>query len=121
MLVSTPSRHCLTQIIVFRIYRRLLHVIASSVLAHALTRKTGKLNFENIWQIFPPNELGLTKFFGVDTVCRVVRYRHRPETRTCPAAWTIDLEYVDWNGEASGPWRARCASTPMRTTGAATL
>lgn len=77
-------------------------VIASSVLSHALTKKTGKVNFENIWQIFPPNELVITKFFGVDTICRVVRYRYRPETRTCPAAWTIDIEYVDWNGETSG-------------------
>ncbi|KAK6852737.1 hypothetical protein PG990_010388 [Apiospora arundinis] len=77
-------------------------VIASSVLSHALTKKTGKVNFDNIWQIFPPNELVITKFFGVDTICRVVKYRHIPETNTCPAAWLIDIEYVDWNGEASG-------------------
>ena len=77
-------------------------VIASSVLSHALTKKTGKVNFSNIWQIFPPNELVMTRFFGVDVICRVVKYRFIPETRTCPAAWVIDIEYVDWNGEGSG-------------------
>ncbi|KAK7957074.1 uncharacterized protein PG986_006296 [Apiospora aurea] len=64
-------------------------VIASSVLSHALTKKTGKVNFENIWQIFPRTSW-------------VVKYRYRPEFGSCPAAWTIDIEYVDWNGEASG-------------------
>ncbi|ORY58234.1 uncharacterized protein BCR38DRAFT_461014 [Pseudomassariella vexata] len=78
-------------------------IVASSVVSLAKTRKTGKVNFDNVWQIFPPSSLVVTKFFGVDAVCRVLKYRKRPEDRCGnPAAWVIDMEYVDWNGENCG-------------------
>ncbi|KAK8079549.1 hypothetical protein PG997_007367 [Apiospora hydei] len=72
-------------------------VIASSVLSHALTKKTGKVNFENIWQIFPRTSWSLPNFSASTPSAG-----YRPEIGSCPAAWTIDIEYVDWNGEASG-------------------
>jgi hypothetical protein len=77
-------------------------IIASSVLSLAQTEATGKVSFENIWQIFPPSSIVKTKFYGVDTVCRVVKYKKREADRCNPAGWVIDMEYVDWNGETSG-------------------
>ncbi|KAH9883598.1 P-loop containing nucleoside triphosphate hydrolase protein [Xylariomycetidae sp. FL2044] len=78
-------------------------ILASSVISLALTRKTGKVNFDNVWQIFPPSSLVQTKFFGVDAVCRVIKYKKREADRCGnPPGWVIDMEYVDWNGEYSG-------------------
>ncbi|KAH8597790.1 hypothetical protein B0O99DRAFT_592342 [Bisporella sp. PMI_857] len=77
-------------------------IIASSVLSLAQTKKTGKVSFQNVWQIFPPSALVSTKFFGVETICRVLKYKKRPEDRCNPEGWVIDLEYVDWNGENTG-------------------
>ncbi|RYP51901.1 hypothetical protein DL768_002869 [Monosporascus sp. mg162] len=77
-------------------------LLASSVLSLAQTKKTGKVNFQNTWQIFPPSSLVMTKFYGVDTICRVLKYKKRPEDRCNPEGWVIDMEFVDWNGENSG-------------------
>jgi hypothetical protein len=76
-------------------------IIASSVSSLAQTKKTGKLEFKNAWQVFPPNSLVMTKFFGTDVVCRVVKYRFE-DSCPPPPRWVVDLEYVDWNGETSG-------------------
>ncbi|KAH8892780.1 P-loop containing nucleoside triphosphate hydrolase protein [Thozetella sp. PMI_491] len=77
-------------------------IVASSVVSLALTRETGKVSFENLWQIFPPSSIVMTKFFGIDTLCRVLKYKKRPEDRCNPEGWVIDMEYVDWNGEHCG-------------------
>lgn len=77
-------------------------ILATSIISLAQTKKTGKVNFQNIWQIFPPRSLVMTKFYGVDTICRVIKYKHRPADRCNPEGWVIDMEYVDWNGENSG-------------------
>jgi hypothetical protein len=77
-------------------------IVASSVLSLAQTKTTGKVNFENVWQIFPPSSIVKTKFYGVDVVCRVVKYKRKPRTNCNPEGWTIDMEFVDWNGEKSG-------------------
>lgn len=77
-------------------------IVASSVLSLAQTKMTGKVSFQNVWQIFPPSSIVKTKFYGVDTVCRVVKYQKKPRTNCNPEGWTIDMEFVDWNGEKSG-------------------
>lgn len=77
-------------------------IVASSVISLTQTRKTGKVNFDNVWQVFSPSSLVMTKFFGVDTVCRVLKYTKKEEDPCSPEGWIIDMEYVDWNGECSG-------------------
>ncbi|KAI9172657.1 ATPase family AAA domain-containing protein [Paramyrothecium foliicola] len=77
-------------------------IVAPSVLSLAQTKQTGKVSFENVWQIFPPSSIVKTKFYGVEAICRVVKYRKRNKDRCNPAGWVIDMEYVDWNGETSG-------------------
>ncbi|KAI1082911.1 P-loop containing nucleoside triphosphate hydrolase protein [Whalleya microplaca] len=79
-------------------------VLDSSVVSLAKTRATGKVKFEDVWQIFPPRSLVQTKFYGVDTICRVVKYKEREGNRRegIIGAWIIDMEYIDWNGESSG-------------------
>ncbi|KAG9234677.1 P-loop containing nucleoside triphosphate hydrolase protein [Amylocarpus encephaloides] len=77
-------------------------IIASSIISLNATKKTGKVSFANVWQIFPPSAFVLTKFFGVDAICRVLKYKKREADRHNPRGWVIDMEYVDWNGENSG-------------------
>jgi hypothetical protein len=77
-------------------------IVAPSVLSLAQTRRTGKVSFQNVWQIFPPSSIVKTKFYGVETICRVVKYKKREKDRCHPEGWVIDMEYVDWNGEKSG-------------------
>ncbi|KAI0132615.1 hypothetical protein BJ170DRAFT_255061 [Xylariales sp. AK1849] len=77
-------------------------IVASSVVSLAQTKKTGKVNFDSVWQIFPPGSLVMTKFFGVETICRVLKYKKRDADRCNPEGWLVDMEYVDWNGEKGG-------------------
>lgn len=73
-------------------------ILAQSVEDLASTRDTGKVHYDMMWQIFPPGETVLTKFWGIDTACRVVKY-HKSVSR---ASWFITVEYVDWDGERCG-------------------
>lgn len=75
-------------------------ITASAVEHLAKTRETKKVTFEYIWQILPPGELAVTTLYGVDAVCRVVKYE-KTKIRRVPV-WVIHLEYVDWNGETCG-------------------
>lgn len=77
-------------------------IVAPSVISLAQTILTGKVSFNNVWQIFPPGSIVKTKFYGVDAICKVVKYKNKPQTRCDPEGWQIDMEYVDWNGETSG-------------------
>ncbi|KAH8683746.1 hypothetical protein BGZ61DRAFT_507865 [Ilyonectria robusta] len=77
-------------------------ILASSVLSLAQTKKTGQISFNNIWQIFSPSSIVVTKFYGIDTICRVVKYKKRRADPGAPQRWAIDMEYVDWNGETCG-------------------
>lgn len=76
-------------------------ILAPSIKAVAQTRDSGKISFNDVWQIFPPNQLVVTAFFGVDTICRVVKYKHE-DICGRPPYWIVTLEYVDWNGETCG-------------------
>jgi hypothetical protein len=71
-------------------------ILAASVGSLAHTRKTNRVMFKDVWQIFPPGELAVASFFGVDAVARVLKYELNRDR------WDIDLEYVDWNGERTG-------------------
>lgn len=77
-------------------------ILASSVLSLAQTKNTGQVSFDNIWQIFSPSSIVVTKFYGIDTICRVVKYKRRRADHHSPERWAIDMEYVDWNGEKCG-------------------
>lgn len=56
------------------------------------TQVTKKITHGMLWQIFPPGELVTTKFWGVDTICRVTEFHSSGVT----------VEYVDWNGKRCG-------------------
>ena len=76
-------------------------ILASSVDALARTKRTGKVVFDDVWQIFPPGEFAVTIFYGVEAVCRVTKYEKVEPCGQHPH-WVISLEYVDWNGECCG-------------------
>ncbi|KAK4041355.1 P-loop containing nucleoside triphosphate hydrolase protein [Parachaetomium inaequale] len=73
-------------------------LLAPSIRDLAATHDTGRIRYDMIWQIFPPGEMVLYKLWGVDTLCRVVKYR-KSESRS---AWRLTLEYVYWDGEKCG-------------------
>ncbi|QYT02129.1 AAA+-type ATPase [Trichoderma simmonsii] len=80
----------------------LLPIVGPSVNSLEQTRLTGKVQFDFLWQIFPPGELVMTKMYGQDAICRVLKHHKVEESYSCPAYWVIDMEYVDWNGEKCG-------------------
>ena len=75
-------------------------ILTSDIEALATTRETGKVTFEDIWHIFPPGELALTTFYGVEAVCRVIKYEKVRKINKI--YYVISLEYIDWNGEQCG-------------------
>ena len=78
-------------------------LVAASVEALLETRRTKKIAFESIWQIFPPGELAIFSAYGAEAAARVTKYERIPGPTQCdPARWAIDLEYVDWNGASCG-------------------
>ncbi|KAI0446361.1 P-loop containing nucleoside triphosphate hydrolase protein [Xylaria telfairii] len=77
-------------------------IVASSVASIAHTRETGKIAFNDIWQIFAPNTLVSTKFYGVQTTCCVTEYVKIPPTPRTPPSWKISMKFTDWNGESAG-------------------
>lgn len=92
--VGCESKMAIDQMLSF-----LRPIVASSVDSVAETRKSGSISFDDIWQIFPPGELAVTTFFGVEAVCRVLKYEY---VRSRPSRWDITLEYIDWNGKTCG-------------------
>ncbi|RFU78510.1 p-loop containing nucleoside triphosphate hydrolase [Trichoderma arundinaceum] len=83
----------------------LIPIAGPSVDALEQTRLTGKVAFDHLWQIFPPGELVMTKMYGHDTVCRVIKHY---KVDSYSAYWVIEMEYVDWNGD-------RCGYQTMKT------
>lgn len=93
---GTKSKRAIEQLMTF-----LRPILAPSIDSLIQTKKTGKVEFNNIWQIFPPGELVATSFFGVEAVARILRYELiRPSGE--PPYWQVDFEFVDWNGERCG-------------------
>ncbi|KAF2966102.1 hypothetical protein GQX73_g7478 [Xylaria multiplex] len=75
----------------------LVPIVGSSISSIEVTRKTGKIAFHDIWQIFAPNTLVSIKFYDVQTTCRVTKYK-----KIKPTSWEISMEFIDWNGERAG-------------------
>lgn len=76
-------------------------ILAPSIGSLIQTKSTGKVNFRNVWQIFPPGELAVTSFFGTQAVTRILRYE-LIEPQFDPPFWQVEFEYLDWNGECCG-------------------
>ncbi|KXJ95673.1 hypothetical protein Micbo1qcDRAFT_187561 [Microdochium bolleyi] len=92
-----PLRNAASALIAF-----LAPLIASSVASLAQTKRSGKVSFPDLWQIFPPSSIAKTTIYGAETVCRVIKYKKKPRTNCNPEGWVIHLEYVDWNGQETG-------------------
>ncbi len=77
-------------------------ILAPSVNDLASIRTTGKVRYNDLWQIFPPGETVLTDMWGVQAACRVTKY-HKSRSRNC---YDISVEYIDWDGDRCGwqPW-----------------
>jgi hypothetical protein len=75
-------------------------VLAGSVESLSMTRNTGKVEFDNVWQIFPPGALAVTSLYGVKKLCRVTRYQQMQMPHGF--YWLIMLEYVHRNGQSCG-------------------
>ncbi|KAK0717519.1 P-loop containing nucleoside triphosphate hydrolase protein [Lasiosphaeria miniovina] len=71
-------------------------VLDDSIGVLANIRETQRVSHDNIWHVFSPGELVVTKFYGVDTICRVVRFTEKAFFAV------VTVEYVDWNGETAG-------------------
>nr|RBQ88569.1 hypothetical protein FVER53263_13955 [Fusarium verticillioides] len=76
-------------------------ILAPKVDALVKIRKTGNVMFDDLWQIFPPHEFVITKFYGVEAVCRVTKYKLVKQP-PMPPYWEIHMEYLDWNGNRCG-------------------
>lgn len=76
-------------------------ILRPSIESVSKTKETGKVLFEDVWHIFPPGEVVLTKFYSVEAAARVVRYEKKRDRLGTPT-WEVELEYVDWNGGQSG-------------------
>ncbi|KAK0667893.1 P-loop containing nucleoside triphosphate hydrolase protein [Cercophora samala] len=74
-------------------------LLESSITTFDETLATGRIRHKNLWQIFPAGELVVTKFFGVETLCRVSR-KHTLSSDDS-SMWVM-CEYVDWNGRTTG-------------------
>ncbi|KAI1345330.1 P-loop containing nucleoside triphosphate hydrolase protein [Xylaria sp. FL0043] len=75
-------------------------VVESTVASMATIRKTGKIAWEDVWQIFAPNTLVSTNCHNVWTINCVTKYKKYILEDT--AYWRISLKYIDWNGESTG-------------------
>lgn len=76
-------------------------ILAPSIEALAQTKETGKVLFEDVWQIYPPGEVAMTSFYGIEAAARVVQYEKKRNAQGLPS-WEVELEYVDWNGDHCG-------------------
>ncbi|SPJ71725.1 related to TOB3 (member of AAA-ATPase family) [Fusarium torulosum] len=98
---NAPAPEASTQLMEF------LHpILAPQIDALAKTRETGSVMFKDLCQIFAPHEFVVTRFYEVEAVCRVTKYKFVKSVRN-PDCWEIGLEYVDWNGHHSGYARTK--------------
>lgn len=75
--------------------------LAPSIEALSKTKETGKVLFDDVWQIYPPGEVAITTFYGIEAAARVVKYQKKKDLQGRPS-WEVDLEYVDWDGDHCG-------------------
>ncbi|KAK3985238.1 hypothetical protein QBC44DRAFT_353165 [Cladorrhinum sp. PSN332] len=62
----------------------------------AQIRESGRVAWDDLWQVFPPGELAVTKIFDVETVVRVAS----SERAGYPEVFQIEAEYIEWNGSS---------------------
>lgn len=77
-------------------------ILGPSIDALTKTKLTGKVSFEDLWQIFTPGELAMTAFFDVEAACRMTKYERKDPGQGRPPYYIVHLEYLDWNGELCG-------------------
>ncbi|KAI1482837.1 hypothetical protein F4774DRAFT_428242 [Daldinia eschscholtzii] len=68
----------------------------------ARIKETGNIDFENIWHLYAPGSLVVSREWDVDLVSRVVRCKKHTSPLGINPVWMIDVEYVDWDGEKCG-------------------
>ncbi|MBE3049110.1 hypothetical protein IMZ48_42740, partial [Candidatus Bathyarchaeota archaeon] len=75
-------------------------VLAPSLDRVAETAQSGMVTFDRIWHIFPPGQLVLTTFYGLEAACRITKCKegHIGDMKV----WNVSMEYVDWNGNSCG-------------------
>jgi hypothetical protein len=68
------------------------------------TNHTGMVDFDSVWQIFPPGELVVRTHFGEQATGRVVGHKLHDYAAypDLDPRWEITVEYVDWNGLQCG-------------------
>lgn len=74
-------------------------LISESLVSLAQATKTGLIAFKDLPLIFEPGALVQTDFFDAKVICRVVSCN---KALGCVDLWTIDVEFIDWNGEITG-------------------
>ncbi|OTA64797.1 P-loop containing nucleoside triphosphate hydrolase protein [Hypoxylon sp. EC38] len=79
-------------------------IVAPSLAKIAKLQAADGIDFRNMSHIFAPGTLVMAKFYGVDTVCRVVKSVLKPQKNMLDASnsWIFTVEFVDWSGEESG-------------------
>lgn len=75
-------------------------IMTPSIEALSQTRDTGMIYFDDVWKIFPPSELIVSKASGVPLVYRVLTYKLRKTY--LETYWKLTVEYVDWDGSRCG-------------------
>ncbi|KAF4472976.1 Fidgetin 1 [Fusarium albosuccineum] len=101
---ESPTTEAATRLMEF-----LRPIVAAEVEALARTRETGNVTSKDLWQIFAPIDLVVTKFYDVEAVCRVMKYELVKPKGCGPSYWAICMEYLDWNG-------SRCGYATLRST-----
>lgn len=71
-------------------------ILAPAVRALVKTRDTGKISYDNIWQIFPPSEFIVITTGGIPRLGRVLKYEREGSN------WRIHFEKLAWDGSACG-------------------
>ncbi|OTA86721.1 hypothetical protein M434DRAFT_81878 [Hypoxylon sp. CO27-5] len=79
-------------------------IVAPSLAKIAKLHAADGIDFRNMSHIFAPGTLVTVKFYGVDTVCRVVKSVLKPQKNMPDASNSriFTVEFVDWSGEESG-------------------
>jgi hypothetical protein len=80
-------------------------VLKSELKVQSLAKETNKVWWDDVWHIFPPGEITVTTFYGVETLAKVVRCVTEllnVGTAQEEHCLIITLQFVDWNGEYCG-------------------
>lgn len=65
-------------------------------------KESGKVAWDMVWQIFPPNEIVWTTLWGVGAICRVSGCHKEARVGAVQPHWCVTVQFVDWNGSRCG-------------------